>query len=61
MDKRLKAEYRRYAADEAVTATALTDKANALEAAGKFRQASPYFQAAAKAEDRAAVWRNLLK
>ncbi|MFF0146000.1 hypothetical protein ATK36_0487 [Amycolatopsis sulphurea] len=61
MDKRLKNEYRRNAADEAVAATALSDKANALEAAGRFREAGSYFQAAARAEGRAAAWRNLLR
>lgn len=61
MDKDLATEYARNAADEESTATALRDKAEQLERAGDFRKASTYYKAAAKAEDRAKVWRGLLK
>ncbi|MEV4599459.1 hypothetical protein AB0K15_18865 [Amycolatopsis sp. NPDC049253] len=59
-DKKLAEAYRRNAADEESTATALRDKAEQLEHAGDFRMASTYFTAAAKAEQRAQVWRGLL-
>lgn len=49
------------AADEESTASALRDKAEMLESAGDHQQASVYYNAAAKAENRAGVWRNLLK
>ncbi|WP_027947231.1 hypothetical protein [Amycolatopsis taiwanensis] len=49
------------AADEESTATALRDKAEMLESIGDHKQASVYRNAAAKAENRAGVWRNLLR
>lgn len=49
------------AADEATTATLLRDKAAELESAGNHAQASVYHNAAAKADDRASVWRGLLR
>lgn len=48
------------AADEESTASALRDRASELESAGNYRQASVYYNAAAKAEDRADLWRGLL-
>jgi len=48
------------AADEACTASALRDRANELESAGDYRMASVYHNAAAKADDRADLWRGLL-
>lgn len=48
------------AADEASTATALRDKAEELESAGNHAQASVYYNAAGKAEQRADTWRSLL-
>ncbi|NIJ11051.1 hypothetical protein FHU38_001395 [Saccharomonospora amisosensis] len=48
------------AADEASTASALRDRANELEGSGDYRRASVYHNAAAKAEDRADLWRGLL-
>lgn len=52
---------RQNAADEASTATALRDKANEHEKAGNHGQAAVYHNAAQKADDRADVWRGLLK
>lgn len=48
------------AADEEHTASLLRDRASELEAAGDHAQASTYYEAAAKAEQRAATWRGLL-
>jgi hypothetical protein len=52
--------FRDAASEEAETATLLRDKAEELEKAGNFAQASVYHNAAAKADDRAGVWRGLL-
>ena len=49
------------AADEASTATALRDKADMLDAVGDHKKASVYRNAAAKADNRASVWRDLLR
>lgn len=49
------------AADEATTASLLRDKANELERDGNYGRAAVYHRAAAKADDRAGVWRQLLK
>ncbi len=49
------------AADEASTATALRDVADEHERNGNYRQAGVYHNAAAKADDRAEVWRDLLR
>lgn len=60
MANSLDAEARRCAADEEATRTLLTDKAEELHRTGNHRLASAYDRAAAKAEDRAGVWRALL-
>lgn len=52
---------RRTAADEAVTAQLLRDKAAELEKAGNYEMASTYHNAAQRADDRAGVWRQLLR
>ncbi|SEB28755.1 hypothetical protein SAMN04489727_2142 [Amycolatopsis tolypomycina] len=49
------------ASDEAATATALRDKAEEHERNGNYRQAAVYNNAAAKADERADVWRDLLR
>ncbi|WP_028933966.1 hypothetical protein [Pseudonocardia spinosispora] len=58
--KELDESIRYNAADEESTASALRDTAKEHEKAGNYRQASVYYKAAAKAEDRAKVWRKLL-
>lgn len=59
--KELDEALRAAAADEAETESLLREKAEELHRAGKHSMASTYDQAAAKAEDRANVWRGLLK
>ena len=60
-DKGFDEAVRYNAADEETTASALRDKAEELESNGNHKQASVYYNAAAKAENRAGVWRNLLR
>lgn len=49
------------AADEAATATLLREKAAELDRNRDFDKASVYYDAAVKADDRAGVWRGLLR
>ncbi len=49
------------ATDEASTASALRDKANEHERNGNHPQAAVYHNAAGKADERADMWRDLLR
>lgn len=61
MGKGLDDAARYNAADEAHTAQLLRDKADEHEKKGDHRQEAVYRNAAAKADDRADVWRGLLR
>lgn len=59
--KELDDALRHNAADEASTATLLRDEAAKQEREGNHKRASAYHNAAAKADNRAGLWRRLLK